>query len=62
MITTLTSVRADVALACLEAPDVASLGTEENEEPTFAETMAAIVEAERERVREGASTPTVSLL
>ncbi len=34
-----------MALAWLEAPDVASLGLDENEEPTFAETMAAIAEA-----------------
>jgi len=48
MLTTLTNdVRAEVALAWLEAPDVASLGIEENKEPTFAETMAAIVEERR---------------
>lgn len=39
-------------LAWLEAPDVASLGIEEDEEPTFAETMAAIVDAHTERVSE----------
>ena len=51
--TTLTNaVRAEVALAWLEAPDVASLEIEENDEPTFAETMAAIVETETERVSE----------